>query len=413
MCKNILIVFFILLIISCNKKNKADTKFDKLLENIKISNKEIKVNNQNNVLDCEAFIENKFKLSHLIDSFEILSVKDKGDTLLAEIDKIIFNDSIVFILDQYNSKIIKSCSKQTGEIITSFNKHGEGPGEFNEIYDFDVDFDKKEVILFDGSQSKCIIYNFNGKLIAEKRLPFRIGNIRKINDTKYLNYTTLTPNKHLGSLYKNKDLITFDENFNVLSCGLPYSDDEIKNDYFGRDYLSKNNGIVTVFPRFKNSIYEYDPNTNELNNIITFDFDDKAVELDDVVYETEDFFNKRMRDGKIFSNGNHFINKDWIGVTYERRKKSNVLLFYDRRTKKIIGGNKVDNDIDYLPFFGFPIAVNNEKCVTVIDNNVVYSLLNLPKESKEQVYKQKKLNISIEEKLKDYENPVLLFYKLK
>ena len=413
MYKSFSFIFILFLIISCNKKNKADNKFDNIIDNVRIDNKKIKINNKKNIVDCESIIENKFKLSEIIDTFEILSIKDKGDLLIADIDKIIFNDSIIFILDQFNSKIIKSCSKQTGEIITTFSKHGEGPGEFNEIYDFDVDFNKKEVLIFDGSQSKCITYNFSGKFICEKKLPFRIGNIRILNDKKFINYTRLSPNEHLGSLYKNEEVITFDENFNVLSCGLNYDENEIKNSYFGRDYLSKNNGTVSIFPRFKNSVYEYYPNTDELNQLITFDFDDKDVELSDVIYDVEDFFHKRKGDQKLFSNGSHFINKDWIGVSYERYQKSNILLFYDRRSHKIIGGNDVINDVDYLPFFGFPISVYDKQCVTVIDNNVIYSLLNLPKKQKDIIYKKKKISISIEEKLKDYENPVLLFYKLK
>ena len=129
MYKSFSFIFILFLIISCNKKNKADNKFDNIIDNVRIDNKKIKINNKKNIVDCESIIENKFKLSEIIDTFEILSIKDKGDLLIADIDKIIFNDSIIFILDQFNSKIIKSCSKQTGEIITTFSKHREVPEE--------------------------------------------------------------------------------------------------------------------------------------------------------------------------------------------------------------------------------------------------------------------------------------------
>ena len=158
-------------------EERANSKFD-WVESSNISSGELKILDQgNNVFIDQSGIELTIHLSELISEFHYLQLKNVQGHLLGDIDKILFTDSLIFVMDQYITNTLQVFERSTKTEVVYLEKSGEGPREFLEIYDFDIDRDKNQLLLFDGKLSKILVFNFSGKFITEFKIPIRAQNL--------------------------------------------------------------------------------------------------------------------------------------------------------------------------------------------------------------------------------------------
>lgn len=160
-------------IICCGTKNEKhyQTKFPAINETLSNNYKALDINISNGYdsINPNEYIGQSFNFSDLINDYEYLPLKLKNDEVLGAIDKILFNDSLIVVLDKYFTKSINIFSRQSGMQLLSLASTGDGPSEFREIYDFDVDFEKQELFIHDGALRKIIKFDFSGQFISEKK----------------------------------------------------------------------------------------------------------------------------------------------------------------------------------------------------------------------------------------------------
>lgn len=80
------------------------------------------------------------------------------------------------------------CFNRNGDFITLIGKRGEGPEEYINIADFDVDGRKGEVYLFDLQRHFIMVYTVDGRFSRRIKLPDNILNIAKYYDSQFIAY---------------------------------------------------------------------------------------------------------------------------------------------------------------------------------------------------------------------------------
>lgn len=121
-----------ILLISCNQQDRKQ--------------KEADVINFDNVATSEFEIEN----------MEYIPLETTEHSLLGGINKIIYKNDRYYILDKDQNKGVYIFDKD-GNFLSSINKQGEGPGEYIEIMDMDID-NKNNIYIADNAKMNIIKY---------------------------------------------------------------------------------------------------------------------------------------------------------------------------------------------------------------------------------------------------------------
>lgn len=120
-----------------------------------------KKDNTNSII--EVLVIQEVKEKEFSDYFKLSSVinlETNENSYITDIRKIFINDNGIFILDGFKQVLHFD---RTGKYIKQFNSIGKGPGEWVEIFDFDMD-DTNIIIR---SQHKELTYSINGEFIEE------------------------------------------------------------------------------------------------------------------------------------------------------------------------------------------------------------------------------------------------------
>ncbi len=121
-----------------------------------------------------------FELGQEIKSFEYLVLETSPECLIGRVEKIVQNDSSVLILHSVaNISHVYRFSMVTGRFLNSVARHGRGPGEYNNIRDFDIYDDI--VYLLDGLSKKILTYSVSGEYISEMKIKYNAGSIGVLN----------------------------------------------------------------------------------------------------------------------------------------------------------------------------------------------------------------------------------------
>lgn len=261
-------------------------------------------------VDLKSYIEHgdcgsHIKLSDITDSITYIPLKTNYNLPIAEIQEVRITDEFIFCLDTQQKQF---CFNHNGDFITLIGKRGEGPEEYINIADFDVDTTKKEVYLFDLQRHLVLIYGMDGRFLKRIKLPGDILNIAKYYNSQFIAYAP----KYLGNERdklivfndkgEKKDSILFQQeenisdmkidlfkmatfNFqNTFSYQLPFSDiiyalTGIGNQY---KYIELQQGKyklpykigsnVEAYNKHLNSPYIFEPRLHKCKNLLFINF---------------------------------------------------------------------------------------------------------------------------------------------
>jgi len=101
------------------------------------------------------------------------------DYMISSADKIIIKDSISYILDQSQRKIVSF--NMSGRPLSFLARKGRGPMEYLQISDFDVD-GKGNIFILDGQKNKVFEYDKTGIMVSSSEIPFEASYIKILED---------------------------------------------------------------------------------------------------------------------------------------------------------------------------------------------------------------------------------------
>ena len=299
--KLIIIVSALLLIAGCNgiwKKGAAfeDVNTSELIKNLEETEKR---DHQPVTISFEDFDkEAELLLSEVYDSVWYIKLDNSTSALLGDIDRIVFSDSHIFILDRYKTKSIKKFDLK-GNYITDIGSQGRGPGEFIEPTDFVIIENK--LIVYDQFTHRLLHFNIDGTLIDVQRVPFSFNTFFAFNENEFVFQCFDSDNVHFPEIL-GYSLIWSDSTFNIkyrgiftphekniprLNRGLVHSNGELLfvKPYSDTIYKVKQNGIF--IPKYFIDFKQYAMPENEKrrsNNQSNYSYLNNSVQTKDYIY---------------------------------------------------------------------------------------------------------------------------------
>ena len=200
--------------------------------------------------------ENILNLSEIVDSLSYIGLETSSECLIGKIDKLITWKNRLVIADKTKAHAIFVFSEQ-GEFILKIDKVGRGPGEFVTLTDFTISAEG-DIIIFDGSQRKLIIYSSEGKLIKELTLNFNAESVVFLTNNVVAFYCDFIHNHQLIKNSQYPNLIVYDLNIEkILNADLYFDQNILRQETVGfvNNFSSLKDGTATLLIPMDNTLY--------------------------------------------------------------------------------------------------------------------------------------------------------------
>jgi hypothetical protein len=280
--------------------------------------------------------------SSIFDSISYLTLPLSNNTIIGSIDKIEIHKSRYYFWDKTGKKIW--CFDFLGNYIFQIDKRGQGPGEYLQIYDFDIDKERQQIQILDRSLRKILCYDLNGNYIKDIKMEVAASQFTVLQDG-FLLYTKgvdifmgRDKNTYGFNLFKSDSVENLQERY------FPYND--ITENIIGfKTFATHDQQIFFHYAR-NDTIYEFD----HIGHMICkhlFDFGKYRLPLKSISdKQTMSDYDNKSDYTRIFES---FSTSQHMFITYIYEMRIRFLLFY-KQSKKIINGSFLENDIDGISF---------------------------------------------------------------
>lgn len=338
------------------------------------------------IWDCTSIENNGFKLSNLTQSYSLLQLETNEESLLGSIDKIVYNDKSVYILDKKYTLGIYVFNSLSGEFITKIGKFGNGPGEYTEIFDFSIDNDNQRIYVL-CERKRVMTYSLSGDFIEEKTLAFYATAMEYLNNRFYF----------INDNMKEDNLVITDRNYKTISSHFPNNEYGVNYRVLVHPLIKQNNELI--YHRFlDNNIYRIDSIGN-VNILYHVDFGNKKINFDEIKEISSNELKQKMSTSRCH-----------IKYIVDNKEYS-IILYFDSNTPCLSIYNKANNKAKSYPYNLLKDDLTENKFPLLeylTPNNQIISILSL--EAVENLVENGILNKDIIEK---ESNPVLYQLQFK
>ncbi len=256
----IIIVIFSFVTFSCKKKESVT------IETIINLEKEISV-----------------KASDISRDLKIIKLENSDSCLLANIRKIEFVDSLIYILDDVFKGVY--VFSFTGKLVQKFSKEGRGPGEYLSLDDFFIDRDANVLELFDRINMRIYKYKLeNFEFIHKIDIPLNFGFKFIKKENIYYFQTNEARNIINEKKITNSSIIAFDADSKKVTPFLHKTKPETENQHWEfSSIFTVDNNTQRVFISLAWDKTHYEIFNDVINPIIKIEassrgFPDKILE---------------------------------------------------------------------------------------------------------------------------------------
>lgn len=283
-----LFVIFLLccsLFLCCNQKNQQDI--------VIIGEKYFSIKNKH--------IRNIFEIGHIEN---IVKPEKTDESLFASADHVrIDNEGNIFVLDRFSLQVLLRFDKE-GKFLNKYGSHGQGPGEYQGIVDFDFDSTGNIYLL---TVYKIIKYKKTGEFLEENKLNIFSGGIKIVGDALfvYVNRDRSTGFKNNSAIFvynkglkKIDEIGVYDQNLmkylflpRILLCG--YNKDLYFLDFYDLSYWkynTKDNTLTKFLFSNKNTRLENIWNKSNLTESDRTEIKLKLHRFNDILYFNNNLF---------------------------------------------------------------------------------------------------------------------------
>ncbi|SFL51698.1 6-bladed beta-propeller [Proteiniphilum acetatigenes] len=356
--KNSYILLLLLLLISCNQHTR-DSQFGDNKEIVHING--IKRFDHINEFIPEEFIINK----------EYIKLRSTHDNFLfKEINKIRLINDKIFILDGRLKKLL--VFNKNGLSVAAIGAKGNGPNEYIDIADFDVD-KEGTIYTIDGRLDKLFIYNPDYSLKKVMALPFEADIISVVENNKII-FGLSDWNKGNN---EGASIIVTDKDLNTLNI-VSYYDKYIDNAFWVSHYSFVNTSKNILYNKPINNTILVLSKKGILEKVIEFDFGRKNVPPK---HRKEIEKNLNQFNSYNLLKWITIIEDDYlIGTFWENRETKSF--FIDRKKNELFVSNStIDRDIGNVAGFD-----NKTLIKFIIPGSERAEENDLPQDVKEHLY---------------------------
>jgi hypothetical protein len=183
------------------------------------------------------------------DAFEYIPLETNENILLSGIDKLLSDSLYYYILDTKSQYGLYVFNKK-GAFVRTVSSRGNGPGEFVNIYDFDIDENGNSYLL-DADKKRILKFDSRGVFNDEFEYDFRAANFAYLGANNFLFFQK---GRYQANQEDKYDLIVWNSKSGKKSGYIPYSKRSVPYGMFSSFYRSNEKIYYCHFFGYK--IYE-------------------------------------------------------------------------------------------------------------------------------------------------------------
>ncbi|MBO9152196.1 6-bladed beta-propeller [Chitinophaga sp. GCM10012297] len=309
------------------------------------------------------------RYSEVFDSVRIIRLETKAESLIGRVDKILYNNDHIFILDQVQSKAVFEFDG-SGKFIRRFGKNGNGVGEYNEPNDISIIGD--ELVIWVNDQTKFIIFNLDGTLAREVKTGSTAKSGVMLGENRYALYLDIGKDWKGTEKYNLK---MYDRTENLDGVGF-----ESNWEYFSKGgfFFSQNRRKFLISPGYSNTIYEIYPEGNVLSKKYGIDFGKAQIPdgFSDKYKGPMAFHEALAKSGYAYLD-HYWETDDCLIYTFVYKRKI-YSAYYSKKSKQTKYANTWFNDVNGF-FTGVNKGISGNDVVMVFDPSHIESLQNVYK----------------------------------
>jgi hypothetical protein len=282
-----------------------------------------------------------FDIFHKI---EIIPLETTDESLIRNIDKLIYYNNNFYILDYSAYKILVFDNR--GNYLFKIDNRGQGPDQYIHIADFDIDRNGNKLTLISAVDAKLHEYDLNGRFLRQYTLPDIPGAYGEIKctNTDTIAFWTYDYKNRL-KFYSKKENRIFKESFPEEDNIFTKSPAFPENKY---NYLTR---------AIDNRILKFSP-VDDMVTVYTWDFGDLNIDYKSLNYQKEgrsdilrELF-KKMYASEIV---NYLFritgeNTDYL-YTQVVRKNKYVNIFHDKKKQQAVVFEKTTENACFFPLY--------------------------------------------------------------
>ena len=401
----------VIVCISCSQNKESNARFtDEQIGQLHLDSTQLfSVNSENSLkIDLVEFMSDKeISIDDLIDSIRYIPLQTTTkESLIAGIDKLIYTDDYVFILDKTtsNNNANVLIFSSDGTFIKKIPTGG-GPQDISRPQDVAIDEEQGYLIVY--NKNELSFYDYQGNFAKRELLPFYFCNFKVIPNGYLFVSEAGYYNVHLDELSDLQVLIT-DKNFRIISAGLPfhYSKHLL---YSTEKYVSSLGKKVNFAFKYSDKIYQYVDTLSVLEKY-WLDFSEKGIPNKYLKMSSVEGYDAIKKNNYYFFMGEYLENDthESFKISNFRKKSFNSLIYRDKISGKLKGGNIISN-INIIPS---PLTTYKNEFIGALSGYTIFNILSELKKDEKHKTTYNRLN-NLLGHLDEDANPVLIKYILK
>ncbi|MFD2034747.1 6-bladed beta-propeller [Belliella marina] len=133
--------------------------------------------------------------SLIVSTVEYFPLSLPENMIIGEIAKMIHRNGHVYIFDRHTESIFIFTDE--GEFVNAIQRKGEGPEEYGDIKDFEVDPESGNVLIYSPMSQKILQYAITGEYLGAMRNKAHLSSFFPISDSTMAMYNSRMPNGHV------------------------------------------------------------------------------------------------------------------------------------------------------------------------------------------------------------------------
>ena len=328
--------------------------------------------------------------------------------VVGSIDKIIRNDSLLYIMDKQIAREVYIFTRD-GRFVHKISRHGHGKNEYTQLWDIFFDNHKNALCLVSRADQKVISFSPDGKrIIEERRLPKMFGHMVS-TASGYIGY--------MDNYSQNPSLPynvwTMDKSFNLEEGFLPINPQFESTSFCDLNMMSVYEDILCFKPEYANTIYQV--KDGKVSERWKLDFGEKTLSDFSSLPRVNSPEWTRLMTEKI-SNVYNYVETDNYLLMEFTMDCQRCIGIYNKRTQNSEIARLENYKDKYLTSFGAIIGMDQFAIYSVLDYENIYQLWlghNKYVNFEEKFPQQVKNICKLFPKLEEDGNPFIAIYSLK
>jgi hypothetical protein len=309
-----------------------------------------------NIITLNPNKTDSIKVSDIFSNITYLKLETPEGVYIGEPSKVLFHDDNIYILD--NTRTLNLIVfRSDGTVKYEISSFGRGPGEFASPNDFDIIYDKNELIIYDSVNLKVIYYDLNnGSFKYEKNVRFMTKNIASNKNGLVFFNNNFPDGKH------NYNITFTDNNIKPINRDISINDDMYGIHFILPTTFTKNADVIFLTIPFDNIIYEI--KDDKVAPYIMLNFEHTALPKDFFTNHNNNQISYSERHKYSHNVSSFFENDDILYFNYWYNSglcryisdKKNVSSYH-------LCDSKIIRDLDYGSYLGWGLGLVDRKLV--------------------------------------------------